>query len=356
MEFLPTLWFVLIMVLWIGYLFLDGFDLGVGMNMSFAARTNKERRVLLNTIGPVWDGNEVWLITAIGAMFAAMPNWYAAALSAMYLPFLFILVGLIFRATGIEYRGKVDSERWRTVWTWAISLGSLCAAFWIGVVLATMSWGLPLNENHDRVGGALAWVSWPGLLGGIAVVLFCLSQANAFLTLKTSGEVRAKYAGLFKKTALLFGIPMIGWLIVVNAQPSHVLAWVMVVVGVLALAGAWIAARAGRDGWQFAAHGVFLVAIMVGVGLAMFPMALPSTLDPAFGLTVNDAAAATYTLTFVTVAAAIGVPIVLAYQIWTYWVFRRRISTKSIPKAHPIVAAIKSKILVDPDAPRSNAS
>jgi cytochrome d ubiquinol oxidase subunit II len=183
MELLPTIWFIAIAVLWTGYLFLEGFDLGVGMLMKAFARNNTERRVLLNTIGPVWDGNEVWLLTAGGATFAAFPLWYASLFSALYLPLLVVLVALIFRAVAFEYRGKVDTDRWRARWDWAIALGSFFAAFGVGAALALTTTGLPLNANGDREGGPFAWFSGYAVLGGLAVVGFSLVHALAFLAL-----------------------------------------------------------------------------------------------------------------------------------------------------------------------------
>src|SRR6476660_9877920 len=194
MELLPTIWFIAIAVLWTGYLFLEGFDLGVGMLMKGFARNNTERRVLLNTIGPVWDGNEVWLLTAGGATFAAFPLWYASLFSALYLPLLLVLVALIFRAVAFEYRGKVDTPQWRARWDWAIVLGSLVAAFGVGAALALTTTGLPLNANGDREGGPFAWFSAYAVLGGLAVVGFSLLHALAFLALKTDGDVRHRAA------------------------------------------------------------------------------------------------------------------------------------------------------------------
>ena len=167
MEILATIWFVLIVVLWIGYMFLDGFDLGVGMMMPFLSRSERGRRVLLNSIGPVWDGNEVWLITAAGAMFAAFPHWYASLFSALYIPLTLCLLGLIFRAVSIEYRGKGHTQAWKSFWTWAMAVGSAVTAFCIGAMLAMTTTGLPLNGHGDIVGGPFAWVSWPALLGGL---------------------------------------------------------------------------------------------------------------------------------------------------------------------------------------------
>jgi hypothetical protein len=222
-EALPTIWFVLIAVLWAGYLFLEGFDLGVGMLMKLVYRTDSQRRVLLNTVGPVWDGNEVWLITAIGAMFAAFPLWYASLLSSLYLPFLAVLLGLIFRAVAFEWRGKVDSAAWRNRWDWAIALGSLTAAAGIGAALALTTTGLPINANGDREGGPFAWFSGYALLGSAAVVLFCLVHAAAFLALKTDGGVRHRALRVMRRLLPVALLPMLAWAIVVQVRGGTLL-------------------------------------------------------------------------------------------------------------------------------------
>ena len=210
MELLPTIWFIAIAVLWTGYLFLEGFDLGVGMLMKIFARNNTERRVLLNTIGPVWDGNEVWLLTAGGATFAAFPFWYASLFSALYLPLLLVLVALIFRAVAFEYRGKVDTDRWRNTWDWAIAVGSFLAAFGVGAALGLTTTGLPLDANGDRDGGPFAWFSWYAVLGGLAVVCFALLHALAFLALKTDGDVRHRARQWFVRLLPVLLLPMAG--------------------------------------------------------------------------------------------------------------------------------------------------
>ncbi|WP_394941012.1 cytochrome d ubiquinol oxidase subunit II [Psychromicrobium sp. YIM B11713] len=331
MDALPTVWFVLIAVLWIGYLFLEGFDLGVGMLMKLFARENRERRVLLNTVGPVWDGNEVWLITAIGATFAAFPHWYAALLSALYLPMILVLLGLIFRAVGFEYRGKVSSERWRSCWDWAIFAGSLVAAFGVGVALVMTTTGLPLNANGDRVGGAFAWFNGYALLGGTAVVLFCLIQALAFLALKTDGTVRTRARRLFARWAPPALLPLLAWAVVVELGSAKPLGWLLLLLAGLAASAAILWARRGREGWSFLFLGVFLLAVMSSIFYNLYPRVLPSTLGESFDLTVQNASSSAYTLGLMSVIACFGVPLVLAYQGWTYWVFRKRISTASIP-------------------------
>lgn len=331
MEFLPTLWFVVIAVLWTGYLFLEGFDLGVGMLMKLFARNNAERRVLLNTVGPVWDGNEVWLITAVGATFAAFPLWYASLLSALYLPLIFVLLGLIFRAVAFEYRGKVASPRWQNTWDWAILLGSATSAFGIGATLALTSTGLPLNANGDRVGGAFAWFNGYAMLGGAAVLLFCLVHAAAFLALKTDGTVRVRARMLFRRAAPLALLPMLVWAIAVQIINAKPLGWLLIGLGVLAVASAIFAAKKHREGWAFLGCGVFLLSVVATIFFNLFPNVLPSTLSAEFNLTVQNASASEYTLGLISIIASFGVPLVLAYQGWTYWVFRKRISTKSLP-------------------------
>ncbi|TKV28189.1 cytochrome d ubiquinol oxidase subunit II [Arthrobacter sp. NamB2] len=337
-EALPTLWFVLIAVLWAGYLFLEGFDLGVGMLMKLMARNDTQRRVLLNTVGPVWDGNEVWLVTAVGATFAAFPHWYASLLSALYLPFLVVLLGLIFRAVAFEWRGKRDSDAWRNRWDWAIAIGSFTAAAGIGAALALTTTGLPLDADGNRVGGAFAWATAPAFLGAAAVVLFCLVHAAAFLALKTEGGVRGQADRLFRRLLPLAMIPFVGWALLVQADTGSVVTWLVVVLAVVAFVAAHRSSTAGRDGRAFAALGVGMLALVGSIFGAVFPVVLPSTLDAAFDLTTQNAASSPYTLGLMSVVACFGLPLVLAYQAWTYWVFRRRVSEASIPAAHAITA------------------
>ncbi|MHA7263827.1 cytochrome d ubiquinol oxidase subunit II [Arthrobacter sp. TMN-37] len=335
-EALPTLWFVLIAVLWAGYLFLEGFDLGVGMLMKLTYRTDSQRRVLLNTVGPVWDGNEVWLITAIGATFAAFPAWYASLLSTLYLPFTAVLLGLIFRAVAFEWRGKVDSAAWRNRWDWAIALGSLTAAAGIGAALALTTTGLPINANGDREGGPFAWFTGYALLGAAAVVLFCLVHAAAFLALKTEGGVRHTALRVVRRLLPFALLPMLAWALVVQVRGGTALTAAALVLAACCAAASWGAARRDRDGRAFAALGGALVLTVGSIFAAAFPVVLPSTLDPLFDLTVESAASSPYTLGLMSVVAAFGLPLILAYQGWTYWVFRRRISERSIPAAHAV--------------------
>ncbi|MDQ0869629.1 cytochrome d ubiquinol oxidase subunit II [Arthrobacter sp. V1I9] len=343
MELLPTIWFIAIAVLWTGYLFLEGFDLGVGMLMKLFARNNTERRVLLNTVGPVWDGNEVWLLTAAGATFAAFPLWYASLFSALYLPLLVVLVALIFRAVAFEYRGKVDTDQWRTRWDWAIALGSFFAAFGVGAALALTTTGLPLNANGDREGGPLAWFSGYAVLGGLAVVGFSLVHALAFLALKTDGDVRHRARKWFVRLLPALLLPIAGWALSIQFLEGKPWSWALVLLAVAAAAAAWTMGRRGAEGKAFIALGAFLALGMASIFGAVFPVVLPSTLNEAFDLTVSNASSSDYTLGLMSVVAAFGLPLVIAYQAWTYWVFRRRVSAAHIPEAHTFLPAIAAR-------------
>lgn len=343
MELLPTIWFIVIAVLWTGYLFLEGFDLGVGMLMKLFARNNTERRVLLNTVGPVWDGNEVWLITAGAATFAAFPLWYASLFSALYLPLLVVLVALIFRAVAFEYRGKVDTDAWQARWDWAIALGSFFAAFGVGAALALTTTGLPLNANGDREGGAFAWFSGYAVLGGLAVVGFSLLHALAFLALKTDGDVRYRARSWFIRLLPVLLLPLAGWALSIQFMAGGLWTWTALIVAVVAAVAAWFLARRGAEGRAFMAMGAFLLLGSASIFGAVFPVVLPSTLNPAFDLTVANASSSDYTLGLMSVVAAVGLPLVIAYQAWTYWVFRRRVSAAHIPEAHSFLPAIAVK-------------
>lgn len=342
-EFLPTLWFILIAVLWAGYLFLEGFDLGVAMHMLVSTRSESDRRVMLNTIGPVWDGNEVWLLTAGGATFAAFPFWYASLFSALYIPLILVLLGLILRAVAIEYRGKGDSDRWVSLWTWALGLGSFVAAFGIGAGLALTSTGLPLDQNGDMTGGPWAWFNGYAVLGGLAAVGFALVHAADFLALKTDGDVRRRAAAFAWPWGIVCLVPIAVWAITVTVRSGHPIAWVTLLIGVAAAVWWAIEARAQKEGLAFLGLGIFLVAGVATIFEAMYPVVLPSTTNRAWDLTVSNASSAPYTLAVMSVVALFGVPLVLAYQAWTYWIFRRRLRSEAIPPVLSFRAAVGTR-------------
>jgi cytochrome d ubiquinol oxidase subunit II len=351
METLPTVWFVAIAVLWIGYLLLEGFDLGVGMHMLVSAggsRTapverERRRRVMLNTIGPVWDGNEVWLITAGAATFAAFPYWYASLFSALYLPLTLVLLGLIFRAVAIEYRGKHHDPRWARFWNTALGVGSFVTAFGVGAMLALTTTGLPIDANGDRVGGPFVWLTPIAVLGGLAVVGFCLVHAAVFLGLKAEGPVRERAGRFVRGAAPVALLPIIGWVLVVQMQSGDVGSWLLVGGAVIALVVGYAAAWRGREGWAFVGVAGFLVLGAAAVFAAAFPVVLPSTLDPAWSLTIANAASGEYTLGVMTVVAGFGLPVILLYQGWSYWVFRKRVAPGQLPAVHRIVPAVRAR-------------
>ncbi len=339
MDILPTIWFIAIAVLWGGYLLLEGFDLGVGMHMLLSGRSDRERRVMLNTIGPVWDGNEVWLIVAGAATFAAFPLWYASLFSTLYVPLTLVLLGLIFRAVAIEYRGKGHTARWTRTWDLAIGLGSFVAAFGVGAALALTTTGLPVDAEGNRVGGAFAWLDGYAVLGGLAVVGFCLVHAAAFLALKTEGDVRVRARAFVVRVGPFALLPIVGWVLAVQLRSGDVVTWGLVVLAVVAVLWAWLSARAGREGRAFAGIAAFLLLGAASIFAAVYPVVLPSTIDPRYDLTITSAASGSYTLAVMSIVTAVGLPLVLLYQGWTYWVFRKRLGERHIPVDVPAEAA-----------------
>ncbi|PXY34903.1 cytochrome d ubiquinol oxidase subunit II [Prauserella sp. PE36] len=331
---LETVWFCIVALFFAGYLFLEGFDFGVGMLLPILGRDNTERRVMINTIGPVWDGNEVWIIVAAGAMFAAFPAWYAGLFSAVYLPLLLVLLALIGRGVAFEYRGKVDSVRWRRNWDRVIMIGSWIPPFGVGLLLSTSVLGLPLDADGDRVGTAFESVRWDTVLGGLAVVGFSLVHGAAFLALKTDGDIRQRARRLAVRILPFALLPVVALMLLVQWREGS--AWTLVPLAVSAAAAfvAWWRLSLGREGQGFAALGVVIVSAAVVLFGALYPDVLPSTLDAANSLTVDNASSSPYTLTIMSWVALFGAPAVLVYQGWTYWVFRRRIGTQHIPKVH----------------------
>jgi cytochrome d ubiquinol oxidase subunit II len=319
-------WFVVIALFWLGFLFLEGFDFGVGMLLPVLGRTDAERRAVLHTIGPVWDANEVWLIVAGGAMFAAFPAWYAGLFSGAYLVVVLVLLALIGRGVAFEYRDKVDSARWRHIWDALIVLGSWVPALGVGLLLSTTVFGLPLDASGERVGSAFAALRWETLLGGLGIAGFALVHGAVFLALKTTGSVRLRAHRVALAAGPVALLPLLASVLVVQLREGSAWTWVPAAATVLAAFVAFARLAVEREGQAFAALGVALAATVVTWFGALYPNVLPSTLDPAHSLTVSGAAASHYTLTVLTWLAAFAVPAVLAYQGWTYWVFRKRIT------------------------------
>ena len=328
---LTDIWFLLIAVLWIGYFALEGFDFGVGMLLPVVGRTETDRRVAINTIGPVWDGNEVWLLVAGGAMFAAFPGWYASLFSGFYLALLLILVALIVRGVAFEFRGKIDSDRWRANWDRAIIFGSTVPALLWGVAFANIVHGVPLDSHHNYAGTFFTLLNPYALLGGLTtLVLFALHGA-AFLSLRTTGEVRERARTLARNLGLV-AVPVAGAFLVWT-QFSLGDGWTVgpAVLAALALVGSVLLISRGREGWAFVATAATVKLAVLTLFVALYPNVLPSSTDPAGTLTTVNASSTPYTLTIMTWVAVVFTPIVLIYQTWSYWVFRARIGRADIP-------------------------
>ncbi|MGW0248121.1 cytochrome d ubiquinol oxidase subunit II [Nocardia goodfellowii] len=335
---LQVFWFVLVAVLFIGYFVLEGFDYGVGMLMPVIGRKSEvKRRVVLNTIGPVWDGNEVWLLTAGGAMFAAFPEWYASLFSGFYLALLLILVGLIARACAIEWRSKINDDKWRRWCDVGIGLGSWIPAFAWGLAFANMVRGVELNEKRQIQGSLIDLLTPYALLGGLTTLLLFLLHGAIFLCLKTGGEVRADAQAVVRKifvpTALVVGV-FGAWTQLSYGQGWT---WIPLALAVLGLVVAGLAYNQGRDGWAFTGTALTILSATVLLFGSLFPDVLPSNIDPAFSLTVDgrggtvSASSTHYTLVVMSWVAGVMVPLVLIYQAWTYWVFRARLTMEHIP-------------------------
>ncbi|MCX4644424.1 MULTISPECIES: cytochrome d ubiquinol oxidase subunit II [unclassified Streptomyces] len=330
---LHDVWFVLIAVLWIGYFFLEGFDFGIGVLTKVLARGRTERRVLINTIGPVWDGNEVWLLTAGGATFAAFPDWYATLFSGFYLPLLMILVCLIVRGVAFEYRAKRPEEKWQTNWEHAIFWTSLIPAVLWGVAFGNIVRGVKIDAHKEFVGSFWDLLNPYAILGGLVTLTLFTFHGAVFASLKTVGDIRVRARKMALGFGLLAAAFALAFLIWTQADKGDGSSLIAMLVTVAALVGSVVAIKAGREGWSFALSGITIAAAFAMLFLTLFPNVMPSSLDPAWSLTVTNASSSPYTLKIMTWCAAVATPIVLLYQSWTYWVFRKRIGTQHIADA-----------------------
>jgi cytochrome d ubiquinol oxidase subunit II len=328
---LADIWFIAIAVLWTGYFFLEGFDFGVGMLLPVVGHTDGERSAVIETIGGVWDANEVWLIVAAGATFAAFPLWYATLFSSLYLPFLVILVALIVRGVALEFRGKRETGRWRATWEGLLVAGSLVPAVLWGVVFGTVVHGLALDSEHLARGGLGDVLTVYSLVGGLVTLTLFLLHGALFLRLRTTGElrIRARWAASCIGPLTLIAITV--FVVVMQTRRGLTATALIGGLAIVALLGAWLLNRRRTAGAGFAFMGVAVVAVTATLFLSLYPAVLPSTIDPAYDLTVQNARSSEHSLVIMTWAAAIFLPIVLAYQAWTYWVFARRIGAGSPP-------------------------
>jgi cytochrome d ubiquinol oxidase subunit II len=328
---LTLVWFVLIAILWTGYLVLEGFDFGVGLLLPFLGRKDKDRRVMINTIGPVWDGNEVWLITAGGATFAAFPEWYATLFSGFYLPLLLILIGLILRIVSFEWRGKINTDTWRAWADRGIMVGSYIPGILWGVAFANLVRGVELDADHQYVGGFFALLNPFALLGGAVTALLFVLHGAIFLSLKTAGDMRERSGALAARLAPVALVVAAAWAIWAQIAYSVAWTWGAVALAAVGLVAVVLTTRARREGWAFIWSAIVLVAAVILIFGSMYPDVMPA-FDPANSLTVTNASSTDYTLTIMTWVAVILTPVVLLYQGWTYWVFRKRISAEHIPE------------------------
>jgi cytochrome bd ubiquinol oxidase subunit II len=323
---LVTFWFVVLVVFWTGFLVLEGFDFGVGMLHGVVGRDERGRRLAIQTIGPLWDGNEVWLIVAAAGTFAAFPGWYATMFSGFYLAFLLLLVALIARGMSFEFRGKRDSPRWRRSWYLATTWGSLLAPLLIGVALGNLLHGVPIGTDQEYAGTFTDLLNPYSLFTGVTVVLLCLLHGASFLTLKTVGELRERAVQVGRRVAPVAAAAVLGFAVWTQVMAGQgVVALLVEVVAVLAaVAAVWLLGR-GRDGRAFAATSLAMAAVVVSIFVNLYPRVMVSTLGSSTDLTVTNTSSAPYSLKVMTVAAAVLFPVVLAYQGWTYYVFRRRV-------------------------------
>ena len=323
---LHTIWFVIIAVFWVGFFVLEGFDFGVGALHLFIGRNDTERRVAINTIGPWWDGNEVWLIVAGASMFAAFPGWYATMFSALYLALVLLLVALFARGVSFEYRGKRESPRWRMGWSWALAVGSVVIPLLVGVALGDLLHGLPINAAHEFTGNFFSLLTGYGLMTGVTMVTLCLLHGATFLALRTTGEIRDRARAAGRRIGVVAIAVNVAWCI-----------WTLVIIGggtlpeptqifgVVAVIFAQRLATSDNEGWAFAASGFAIAAAIGQIFISLYPNVMVSSTRHTFNLTVNNAAAGHYALVVMTVVAVLFMPLVLLYQGWSFHVFRRRV-------------------------------
>ena len=331
-EFLQNTWFLLIAALWIGFFFLEGFDFGVGMLLPFLGRNDEERRAIVNTIGPVWDANEVWLVTAITMMFAVFPNWYATMFSGFYLPLTLIVIGLILRGISFEYRSKDAHPRWRSRFDWMIAVGSFLVSFLFGTVFTNLLGGVPIDQSMNYTGGPFSWLTLYGLIGGLTMVsVFLLHGAN-FLTLKLEDDLRERGRRAARVLYVLASIVVV-MLAITTYIYSDITTNIGIDPGIFPIASVMVLLvsiyfiNRRMEGWAFAMSGLTIILTQVAFFILMFPRVMISSTNPAWSLTIYKASASPYALGVMSIISLIFIPIVLAYEGWSYYIFRKRVKT-----------------------------
>ena len=335
MGSLIPFWYIIIAILWTGFFILEGFDFGVGMLASVIGGDEAGRRAAINTIGPLWDGNEVWLIVAGAGMFAAFPGWYATMFSAYNLALVLLLAALIIRGVAFEYRGKRDAARWRRTWDVLLPAGSLLAPLLIGVALAGLLHGLPINSSQNYTGSFWDLLQPYALFTGITLVLVCLLHGATFLCLKTTGDMRQRSWQAGRRVAPVTGAAVIGFIIWthVTAGTTFFLNMIELLAVLAVIAAVWLVYE-HREGFAFAATTVTIASCILALFVDLYPNVMISSTNPAYNLTVHNTASGAYSLKVMTVVVIILLPVVLAYQTWTYYVFRRRVSRSDFEPSH----------------------
>lgn len=330
---LSELWFLLVGVLFVGFVFLEGFDFGIGMSTKFLARNDKEKRLLINAIGPFWDANEVWLLTAGGAMFAAFPHWYATLFSGFYLPFVVLLLALIVRGVAFEFRHKIDHIKWTNTWDLAIFVGSILPPFLLGVMFSCLIQGLPIDENMNMYASFFDIVNVYSVVGGIGFVLVSYLHGLMFATLKVEGELRERARLQAIKLYYVIGAALVLFVVLTyvftdvfsNNGLLSAIIYALVVVLYVALLPLL---KGQKEGLSFTVTGLIIALVVSSFFVGLFPNVMISSIDPAYSMAITEASSGDYSLKIMTVVAAIMVPIVLAYQTWSYYIYRERVSDK----------------------------
>lgn len=330
---LNILWFILITVLFAGFFFLEGFDYGVGILLPFFGKSDTERRILINTVGPVWDANEVWMITAGGAIFAAFPNWYATLFSGFYLALFLILAALIVRGVAFEFRSSNRSPQWQNLWDWMIFIGSALPAILWGVAVADLLRGVPIDAEMQFAGNFFDLVSPYAILGGVAVFLLFTLHGALFLTLKTEGDMFEKVQKAVPKIGMAAVLVVVVFAVMTYFETdlfASVGATIILLACAIALVTANLMARTGKNGSAFISSALTILFLTVSVFWGLFPRVMVSSLKPEWSLTIYNTASSPYTLKIMTIVALTLVPVVLVYQAWTYWIFRRRVTQNDL--------------------------
>lgn len=330
---LNILWFILITVLFVGFFFLEGFDFGVGILLPFLGKNDTERRIIINTIGPHWDGNEVWLITAGGAIFAAFPNWYATLFSGFFLALFLVLAAVIVRGVAFEFRSSDQSPRWRATWDWLIFIGSFLSALLWGVAATNLLKGVPINSQMQYAGTFFDLLSLYTIVGGLTTLFVFLFHGSLFLSLKTTGRIK-EHALKAAQTTGLIAIPIVlvaaGLTYFETDLFRNLGAGITLLGSGVVLIIANVLLRARKAGWAFIANGLTILLFTAALFWGLFPRVMVSSLNMSWSLTIYNASSSPYTLKIMTIIALTMVPIVLLYQGWTYWVFRKRVTEKEL--------------------------